>query len=392
MVQHVTITSSVNEQSVEPVWTGVLKLSEILPTNIPLILHAGPPFKSASELPMAVRHSVLIGIMYEGWAADKEEAIELLNSGKLILAPAQDYGIVVPLAGVATPSMYAIEVSDFHKPENKKYSVLNEGMQWCTRLGIFATEMLSHLTWLHHDFGFKLAQQFKSPVQLAPILQASLLNGDDGHARTMHASKLLADIIVSWGVDDQISQSFLYGAMAWALNYWMAASALILANQPGDNAIISVGGNGLRFGLKLAKDSNTWLTVKAPSIAGNKDIGNEQAIALGTIGDSAVVDFVGLGGQCLDLASLSAKNLRDFLPDDYLNRQEQFLSERLPFLGGRLGVTNFDSVINTNTGPLVLLGMIEESGQRGRIGGGVATVDADLLNQLEAWQDEETVV
>ena len=132
--------------------------------------------------------------------------------------------------------------------------------------------------------------------------------------------------------------------------------------------------------------------VDAPAIVGNKDAGNEAALALGTLGDSAVVDFVGLGGQCLDLASLSAKNVHAFLPADYVSRHSQFLSQRLPFLAGRLGISTYDLILQNNLGPLVLLGMIDAAGERGRIGGGVATVDARLLQQLEAWQDETTVV
>lgn len=388
MAQHV------ETQAVMPAWTGVRSLQSILPSQGRLVLHAGPPFRDAQELPAAIRNSALIGILYEGWADNKQEAQALLDAGGVQLAPAQDYGVVVPLAGVVTPSMYLIEVSDSNRPGSKKYSVLNEGMQWCTRLGIFADEMVPHLRWLHQDLGARLAAQFQGPVDLAPIVQASLLNGDDGHARTMHGSRQLADIIVSWGINDDASQSFLYGAMAWALNYWMAASALILANQtPADgvDAIVKVGGNGLRFGLQLAS-STTWLVADAPVIAGNKEPGNEQAQVLGALGDSAVVDFVGLGGQCLDLAGISARNLHAFLPSDYLTRQGQFLKTRLPFLAGRNGISDFAQVIANNTGPLVLLGMIDGAGERGRVGGGVATVDASLLQALKEWQHETTVV
>ena len=55
-------------------------------------------------------------------------------------------------------------------------------------------------------------------------------------------------------------------------------------------------------------------------------------------------------------------------------------------------MTDYQAVLNHGTGPLVLLGMIDAAGERGRVGGGVATVDAALLQQLEAWQDETTVV
>ena len=57
-----------------------------------------------------------------------------------------------------------------------------------------------------------------------------------------------------------------------------------------------------------------------------------------------------------------------------------------------MGIADYQAVLKNGTGPLVLLGMIDASGERGRVGGGVATVDAALLQQLEAWQDETTVV
>lgn len=392
MVQDVKNMGCQNGQSVKPVWTAVVKLADVLPHQKPLILHAGPPFESAKELPNAVLNSVLVGILYEGWASNQEEALAFLESGQAILAPAQDYDVVVPLAGVVTPSMYVIEISDEHNPLNKKYAVLNEGMSLCTRLGIFNNQMVPHLQWLHQELGNQIATHFQRPIDLAPILQAALLNGDDGHARTMYGSKLLADIIIDSGVNNEKSREFLYGAMAWALNYWMAASALILSSPMSDNSIVAVGGNGLRFGLKLAKQPNVWLTAKAPTIQGRPDSGNEHAQALGTIGDSAVVDFVGLGGQCLDLASLTAKNLIAFLPQNYLTRQASFLSQKLDFLGGRLGIADFERVVQSGEGPLVLLGMIDSSGEHGRIGGGVAIVDASLLEQLEAWQNETTMV
>ncbi len=390
MVQHVNTSAS----SVMPFWTGVRPLRDILPSQGRLVLHAGPPFRDVHEMPAAVRNSVLVGMLYEGWAASKAQAQALLDEGGVQLAPAQDFGVVVPLAGVATASMYVLEVSDDQRPEHKRYSVLNEGMSWCTRLGIFDDEMVPHLHWLHQELGARLAACFQGKVDLAPILQASLINGDDGHARTLHASRLLADIIVSWGINDERSKTFLYEAQAWALNYWMAASALILAAQEqegGDDRIVKVGGNGLRFGVQMA-GANTWLVADAPVIAGHPDPGHEEATALGALGDSAVVDFVGLGGQCLDLAGLSAHKLRAFLPADYLNRQSHFLTSRLPFLAGRAGITDFGCVLSRDTGPLVLLGMIDEAGKRGRIGGGVATVDARLLKALKEWHNETTVV
>ena len=123
MAQHGQASALTPAQQVVPIWTGVKPLAAVLPAGERWVLPAGPPFRSASELPQALRNSVLIGIVYEGWAADKAAAEVLLDAGGVTLAPAQDHDVVVPLAGVATPSMYAIEVSDGMRPVKRKYSV-----------------------------------------------------------------------------------------------------------------------------------------------------------------------------------------------------------------------------------------------------------------------------
>ena len=72
-----------------------------------------------------------------------------------------------------------------------------------------------------------------------------------------------------------------------------------------------------------------------------------------------------------------------FIPEDYMTRVHEFTLGTLPLLGGRAAIADYEKILNTNKGPLVVLGMISQSGEQGRIGGGVATVDAALLNQLK---------
>lgn len=376
-----------NAQKIEPIWNGLVQLKDIIKNpNQKLVLHAGPPFTSLDNIPAAVKNSILIGIQYEGWATNKTDAEALLNEGKITLAPAQDYDAVVPLAGVITPAMYLLVIADKHNTAHKKYAVLNEGMTMCTRVGIYNEAIIEHLKWLNQELGAWLANNFKESVLLAPILQQSLLRNDDGHGRTMAASAILVEIIESWGLSDQKAIEFLRGALAWSLNYWMAMSALVLSSFEAyldKKYITKVGGNGHDFGLQISTKPGVWLTAKAPEVRGNKEVGLEDATALGAIGDSALVDFLGLGGQVLDIAQFSAKNLANFIPEDYMTRVNEFMLGTLPLLGGRAGIADYDKILSTDKGPLVVLGMISKTGDKGRIGGGVATVDASLLNQLQ---------
>lgn len=375
---------------VEPVCCDVKPLKEIYPEQPYLLLHAGPAFHCMSEVPAAVKNSCMIAILFEGWAQDQASALKFLESTKIQLLAAQDFDVVVPLAGVVSPSMFVLEIQDAKNPQQRSYAALNEGMQWCTRLGIFDLDMLPHLHWLHGDFSHWLQQLItpQQPMELTKIMQQSLTLGDDGHARTQAASTLLAAKIFSLATRQGIeiplkNKQFLNESVAFALNFWMASALLILKTGQGvleQKLIVKAGGNGLRFGYALSHAPQHWITVDAPEIRGKKDHIYQNMQALGTIGDSAVVDILGLGGQVLDIADKSAENLKDYLPTDYATRMHAFSLMPLNFLAGRQGLVDLAKVKLHQKAPLILLGMISKTGEFGRIGGGVATLSDDVFS------------
>lgn len=385
-------TSKIFEKinSVEPIWTGLCQVKSIYPEHAYLLLHAGPPFRSFEEIPIPVKNSLILAALFEGWADSKAEALGFIQQDQVKLLPAQDFDIVVPLAGVVSPSMYLIQIENANHPKERTFAVLNEGMIWCTRLGVYDEAIITHLKWLHGDFAHWLAQLMKHQrIALAPILQQSLKEGDDGHGRTTAASQRIADLILDLSDHSNIperAEKFLFESLAFALNYWMAAALLILKSGQGSHdkaLILRAGGNGIRFGYVLSTNSDQWIEIDAPEIKGHQNEALKDQIALGTLGDSAVVDLLGLGGQVLDLAEASAKNLIDFLPDDYQTRMHEFSLMPLDFLAQRPGLLDLDKVHTSNKAPLILLGMIDQSGQYGRIGGGVATLSREDFTLLE---------
>ena len=379
-------------KTVEPICDQLQRLKDVYPEQKYLLLHAGPPFFNVKEIPEAVKNSFAIAIIFEGWAKNKTDALLMLEQGKVSISPAQDYDVVVPLAGVISPSMYLLRIENTNNSQDKTYAVLNEGMQWCTRLGIFDENVIEHLKWLHGECADWLKMVIEhQPIALNSILQESLRLGDDGHGRTNVASKLIADAIVDVAHKNQIGvpqkiHDFLYESLAFALNFWMAAALLILKTgqySMDKQLIVKAGGNGLRFGYALSDQPQKWISVLAPEIKGNKESQFAQELALGTIGDSAVVDILGLGGQVLDIAKISAENLQAFLPQDYATRMDAFTLMPIDFLGQRSGLVDIAKVLQNKKAPLILLGMISQNGKHGRIGGGVATLTEDVFKILE---------
>src|SRR5262249_43471654 len=153
--------------------------------------------------------------------------------------------------------------------------------------------------------------------------------------------------------------AFLNSCSTFALNIWMALAASCLTcadGVPGSTIVTHAGANGVRFGVQLAAAPGRWITIPAPVPRGILDSAHGNRIAARALGDSAVVDFFGLGAQSLTKTSAAYVLLQKFLPADALQRGEQFLCGNLPGLLGRRAAVDARTVASIRRGPLVLLG------------------------------------
>jgi hypothetical protein len=364
---------------VAPEWSALRPLACLPCVTERMVLHAGPRHDSGN-IPLPVRNSIAMVALREGWASSPEAALNALDGGEITLAPAQDFDVFIPLAGAAGPSTLLIEVTDRNGP-GRAYSPLNEGMVLCTRLGIAHPDLPDHLRWVDKTLGPWLwARLGTGALELFPILRAALAAGDDCHSRTMAGSQgLLAALVARRTHDDPAVQTFLEAAPAFALNVWMAMCGLIAGAAqgiPGATLVTRAGGNGRDFGFQLADAPGQWQVSPAPAIRGTVDPKLPGATALAAMGDSALVDVMGLGGQALSTAPAVVEALRPHLPGDALTRGTGFLHGVLDGFGTR-AATDAARVRASGIGPLILLGMIDADGRRGRIGGGcVATTAA----------------
>jgi hypothetical protein len=105
------------------------------------------------------------------------------------------------------------------------------------------------------------------------------------------------------------------------------------------------------------------------------------ALAVGALGDSAVVDFAGLGAQALEHAPALRDALAEYLPGDVLARPGRVLSGAQTAGPWRGRATHAKRCAQAQLGPVVLLGMIDAAGIAGRIGGGLIDVPAALFAQ-----------
>jgi hypothetical protein len=373
--------------ALRPQWCGVRRVADVLGGGIGrTVFHAGPPFERADDIPRPVRNSICVAAVFEGWADGFDAAARLLQAGAIEIAAAQDHGLLVPLAGVLSPSMALLEVGDAAASGSARMHVaINEGQTHAMRLGRLDAALPDHLRWLNGPFAAWLAQRVRQPIALASLMAAALRDGDDGHARTVAGSTQLGEALLRdapRGSATDAARGFIAASPAFALNLWMAAAALWLRAAegiPGCTWVSRVGGNGVRFGLQLAARPGQWISSRAPLPRGFVEPAHAGRRAVGALGDSPVLDFLGLGGQALAHAPVLRDALRGALPGDILERPAQVLSAPSVLDGLAASVTDARACARSGRGPVVLIGMIDAAGEAGRIGGGVVDVPAAIF-------------
>jgi hypothetical protein len=113
--------------------------------------------------------------------------------------------------------------------------------------------------------------------------------------------------------------------------------------MPDSALVTTMAANGSRFGIQIAGLPDHWHTVPAtPPLMQAQEPGSP----LNAIGDSAIVETLGLGGMCQESAASVLKS-----PDHY------GFSAR--------------SVVSQEVAPLVSLGVLDADGQAGMLGRGL---------------------
>jgi hypothetical protein len=111
----------------EPQLASCAPLGSIASMAERTLLHAGPPFERATAIRAPVLNSAIAAVMFEGWCKDATVAHETIMRGDVTLAPAQDHGVVTPLAFVVSPSMSVLGVSDVRGTAPQRCAPINDG-------------------------------------------------------------------------------------------------------------------------------------------------------------------------------------------------------------------------------------------------------------------------
>ena len=266
---------------------GVRRLGHCIDLPSLVLLHAGPPYRDRTEVPLPVVNSAVQTILHHGIARDARQAKQFLLDSIVTLQPAQDHHVVTPLAQTVGRLSWVFVVTD---GRHTRFAPCVEGPPPSLRFGSAEPDCLKKLaeieSWLPR-FDQYLAQH---PIDMQSVIGAGLLGGDECHGVTRASQAALVDVIANHVAVSSREPWFVLPVL-------MATCAVALA-RAGTWPV--VGSNGIEFGYKWRGQSQ-WEHMAAPSLSAlhNEPIARQP---LPAIGDSAVIDFGGLGAQALHMS------------------------------------------------------------------------------------------
>ena len=389
-----------------PVLVGVGKARDNVPgMRENLILHAGPPITWNNASP-PFKGAVIAVMLFEGLAESKDEAVQMMNEGKVDLEPCHDHDAVGPMAGIITHSMSVFIVED-RVSGQRTYSNFSDDLgdyiYASIRFGVYDKPAIDHLHWIESTLAPVIGEAIAEAeyIDLIPIVGKSLLMGDDCHtsmnaATPLFLRQLMPGLIKACSDRDTLARiiDLIYCDDLFALNPIMAtckAMSIAGSNVSHSSIVTVMARNGTEFGIKVSGLGNQWFTGLAEIGRGTLAAGVWPSDVSRDMGDSAITETMGLGGTIKSTLG-SSKDATDITLKTYGITESESDIFTVPALDGRGSPMGFDilKIIEKNLRPAVNSGLAQRHINRPSAGAGAlhAPIEA-FVNAAIAFADAE---
>jgi hypothetical protein len=374
----------------QPMLAGVARAADVVPGFADrTVLHCGPSIGWAGMCD-PLRRSVRATVLSEGWAAAASDVDPMVERGEIRLAPANAHDTVLPMATTIGPSAPVVVVTN-DAASTRAFSSINQGPGKAPWLGMDSEEAVSRLAVVRDAVAPVLdaALATSGPVDVWGFAAQGLLMGDDGHLRFQATTNVLWRYLLPYLVgleSPQLSTAaqFFSGNHLFFLNIAMAAAKSVLMaayDVPGSTVVVGMSRNGTDFSVRLAGTPGLEFTAPAPEV-GNAlyHPGFGPGVSARDIGDSAVLELIGLGGAAAAaspaVAAFLGGSVRDAVRGSEEMRRICLASSRfsLPLLENRGSPVGVDAaaVVETGVTPAIHTGILHRSDGSGQVGAGVA--------------------
>ena len=368
-----------------------------------LVLTSGAPLPWP-EYVGGQRDAIIGGVLFEGLAATRQEAIAALDAGEVQVGSCHDYGAVGSLAGIYTASMPVFVVHDrthgnsafcnFYEgkdPRRLNYGCYDEGVH----------ERLLHVNNVYAPVVGEAIRR-TGGVPLQPLIAKALRMGDECHSRNTASSLLFVRELLAAAMDmagsdlDGVRETFLHIADNdyFFMRLSMAASKAIadsIAGLHGSSVVSAMAFSCKEFAIRVAGLGAEWFCGPEPTHEGKLFPGHHESEITWMGGESPITETVGLGG----FAQACAFTLQEYQggsPDTMIARNLEMYqitagentAFRIPLLSFRGTPTGIDifKVLDTDVLPVMDVGLAGRDG--GQIGAGVIRAPRECFERAAA--------
>ncbi len=386
----------------DPVLIDVVPAGQVIPAlGERVLLHAGPPIEW-ERMCGPMRGAIAGAIVFEGWAADLEEATALAARGEIAFHPNHHFDAVGPMTGMTTQSMPVFVVEN-RRFGNRAYCTINEGLGKVMRFGGNDASVLKRLAWLRDVFGPALGEAIRSVggIALKGLVARGLAMGDEMHqrnvactslflreiapalARTSRDSERLAEVFAFLGSNDQ-----------FFLNIAMAMGKAIMdpvRGIAGSSIVTAMCRNGTDFGIRVSGTGDTWFVAPVEMPQGLYFPGFSAADANPDMGDSTIVETIGLGGFAMAASpavagfvgagsASSAALYTKAMGEITIGENPEWTIPALDFAGVPTGI-DVRLVVDSGITPVINTGIAHKEPGIGQVGAGVVRAPIACFEQ-----------
>lgn len=387
-------------RAARPFWQSVEFAKDVIPTlqQGKKLLHAGPPV-TWDEMSGPVRGACIGACLFEKWADNEAQALNMLNKGEIEFIPCHSVSAVGPMGGITSANMPMVVVKNMTHG-NYAYCNMNEGIGKVMRFGAYGEDVQARLRWMRDSLApvlKKTLQTLEDGIDLTAIMAQGITMGDEFHQRNIATSALLlrqlAPIMSTLDINKEELQKvlhFLSITDQFFLNLAMAycKSAMDAGAEIKQGTIVTVlTRNGKNFGVKISGMGDEWFTAPVNTPEGLFFSGYSQADANPDIGDSAITEAFGIGGAAMVAAPgvtrfvgasggmSAAVDVSEEMAEIYLEHNMMLQIPTWDFQGACIGL-DARRVVETGITPLINTGIAHKDAGIGQIGAG--TVRAPL--------------
>ena len=386
----------------EPVLVDVVRASEAIPDlEEGMSLHAGPPI-DWDRMCGPMRGAVAGIAVFEGWAKNLSEAEHLAESGAFKLRPNHDYGAVGPMTGMTTLSQPVLVVEN-RSSGNRAYCTINEGLGKVMRFGGNDASVIKRLGWLRDKLGPAMGAALRSGkgIELKPLVARGLTMGDEMHQRNVGCSSLLLRALapeLSRNVNDRDELTemlaFIGSNDQFFLNVAMVLGKAIMdpvRNIEGSSVVTAMSRNGTDFGIRVSGLGEEWFTAPVEMPEGLYFPGFSVEDANPDMGDSTIVETIGLGGFAMAASPAvagfvgagtpsSAADFTRIMGEITLTTNPEWTIPALDYQGVPTGI-DIRLVVETGIVPTINTGIAHRKPGIGQVGAGVVKAPLECFEK-----------